>query len=818
MFKNYLKIAFRQLIKNKSQSLILVGGLAVGMMACILLLQYVSYELSFDNFHTKRDHIYRVVNERIQNGKTVQKGTITYPTIGAAMQKDFPEVVNHARIQPAGEVAIRYQDQMAPQSDMIWVDEHFFEIFDFQILAREGLELLSETNEIVLTRHVADQYFPAAKGQYDQIIGEQIELNNNPDPYRIVGIAEDVPDNSLIQFNVLASFATYIRYQGKAADESWTWSDFWHFIELQPEADVAGLEAKLPGFSDRYFRGTEVSGSTEVFTLQPFKDAHLYSDGLEYEMGRTASGSAVWSLLIIAFFILIIAWINYVNLASVRALERAREVGVRKVVGAPRSALIAQFFTEALLVNLLALLLAWQGANLVKPIFAANFGLEPGALTFFSRSTFFLPITMLGLVVAGLLISGAYPAWLLSSPHVSNVLKGAFQRNLGGGAIRKALVVFQFTASIALITSTWLVSRQISYMNQQDLGVNIDQVMTIQGPGLTPFDSTFIEKMNAFKDQLQTNPHILSAATANRTIGDNWQGRVFQIEKMGENAGTEQYTSSFIMTDYGYAETYDMDILAGRFFRETDHSPDFQQLENILLTEAAVQMFGYSNYEDAVGQRLQFWDKHWTVVGVLPDYHSLSLHHPIEPLIFVPAYSTGNALSLRLDGENMESTIGFIETTYQDFFPGNIFEYAFVNETFQRLYETDRRFSRILTFFTLLTVLIACLGLFGLATYMTLLRTKEIGVRKVLGASVSSLLLLLSKDFLKLVLLALFIAIPIAWFFSKQWLMEFPYRVTIEWWMFAIAGLMAIVVAFLAVSAQSVKVAMANPVKSIRSE
>lgn len=818
MFRNYFKVAFRQLLKNKTQSIILIGGLAMGMMACMLLLQYVSYELSFDHFHTKRDHIYRVVNERIQNGKTVQKGTITYPTIGAAMERDFPEVVNHTRLRPAGPVAVRYQDKVAAQDLMMWVDEHFFEIFDFKIVAREKVNLLAETNEVVLSQAVADQYFPAARGQYDSIIGEEVRLNHDPDPYRIVGISENVPANSLLDFDVLVSFATHIRYQGTASDESWTWSDFWHFIEVQPEADVAALEAKLPAFSDRHFRGAEVSGSEEVFTLQALKDAHLYSGGLEYEIGRTASGKSVWSLLIIAFFILVIAWINYVNLSSVRAIERAKEVGVRKVVGARRSALVTQFFTEALVVNMLALLLAWQGANLCKPFFAANFGLDPSTLAFFSRSTYFLPLLMLGLVLTGLVLSAAYPAWLLSSTRVSNVLKGAFQRNLGGGHLRKALVVFQFTASIILISGTWLVSRQISYMNRQDLGANIDQVLTINGPGLTRFDSTFIDKMNAFKDKLLTNTHIRNAATANRTFGDDWQGRVFQIEKLGENAGTEQYTSSFIMTDYGYAETYGMDPLAGRFFRATDHNPDFQQLENIVLTEAAVEMFGYPSVNEAVGQRISFWGMNWTVIGVLPDYHSLSLHHPIEPLMFIPSYGNGNALSLRLDGEDMEATVGFIRQTFDDFFPGNIFEYAFVDETFQRLYETDRRFGRILTFFTLLTVLIACLGLFGLATYMTFLRTKEIGVRKVLGASVSSLLLLLSKDFLKLVLLALVIAIPIAWFFSRQWLMEFPYRVDMEWWMFAAAGVVAILIAFIAVSAQSAKVALANPVKSLRSE
>lgn len=820
MFQNYFKISLRQLLKNKTQSLILIGGLTIGMTACMLLLQYVSFELSFDDFHSKRENIYRVVNERIQNGKTIQKGTITYPTIGSAMQKDLPEVANHTRLLPAGEsdVVVRYQEQIAAQRGMLWADEHFLEMFDFPLLAKESDALLDEPNEVVLSRLVADQYFPSAKGNYEDVLGKEVYLNDNPDAFKIVGVCADVPANSLLQFNLLASFATFIRYNGPAVDESWTWSDFWHFIELKPGTDVAAVEAKLPAFSERYFRGTEVTGSEEVFTLQALKDAHLYSSDLEYEIGITANGRAVWSLLIIAFFILIIAWINYINLSSVRAIERAKEVGVRKVVGAKRSMLMGQFITEALVINTLALLLASQGTRLLKPWFATNFGLESSALHFITPENYSLPLTMLVLVLAGVLISGAYPAWLLSSTHIASVLKGVFQKDMGGGKLRKGLVVFQFTASIALIAGTWLVSRQISFMNKQDLGVNIDQVLTIKEPNLTTWDSTFITKLDAFKGKLLTNSHIKSVSTSNRTLGDNWHGRVFQIEKMSDEPSGEQFTSSFILTDYNYAETYGLKPLAGRFFRETDHNADFHSLENIVVTETAVKMFGYSSNEAAIGQRLNFWNKDWTIVGVLPDYHSMSLHHAIESLIFVPLYHTSNKFSLRLDGQDVEATIGFVQATYRDFFPGNIFEYAFVDETFQRLYEADRRFGRILSFFTLLTILIACLGLFGLASYMTFLRTKEIGVRKVLGASVGNLLLLLSKDFLVLVLVALVIATPITLYFTQQWLQEFPYRVSLEWWMFPATGVAAVVVAFLAVSFQSVKAALANPVESLRSE
>lgn len=818
MFRNYFKVALRQLLKNKFQTALLIGGMAVGMIACLLLLQYVSFELSFDGFHSKRDQIYRVVNERIQNGKTIQKGTITYPTIGPAMQQDFPEVINHTRMRPAGDAAIQYEDKLLQQGGAMWVDEHFLEIFDFPLLASNGVELLNETNQVIISKQVADHFFPTARHNYQAVLGKEIELNDNPDPYTIVGVSDNVPANSFLQFNLLISYATHIRYQGEGADNSWTWSDFWHFVELQPDTDLAALEAKLPAFSERHFRGAEVSGSEEVFSLQALKDAHLYSGDLEYEIGSTTNGKSVWSLLIIAFFILIIAWINYINLSSVRAIERAREVGVRKVVGAGRGTLMAQFFTEALLVNLIALLLAWQGAVLLRPWFANNFGLDPDVLQLNVGTNLFLPVTLLGLILGGLLISGAYPAWLLSSPRVSSILKGTFQRSFGGGQLRKGLVIFQFTASIALIAGTWLVSRQISFMNKQDLGVNINQVMTLQPPGLTQWDSTFITRMDAFKDKLTANPKIGSAATSNRTLGDDWHGRVFNINVDNSEDESARYTASFIMTDHNYADTYEMKPLAGRFFRPGDHHADFQQLENIVLTEAAVAQFGLGSPDEAVGKRLHFWDGDWTVVGVLPDYHSMSLHHPIEPLIFVPAYGTGNKLSLRMDTDDLEATIAYIQATYNDFFPGNFFEYAFVDETFSRLYEADRRFGRILSFFTLVAVIIACLGLFGLASYMTFLRTKEIGVRKVLGASTAGLLVLLSKDFLKLVFLALLIATPIAWYFLDQWLTVFPYRVNVEWWMFAASGIVAGLVAFLAVGVQSLQAALANPVESLKSE
>ncbi len=818
MLFNYFKIAFRGLWKNKFQSIILIGGLAAGMGACMLLLQYVRYELSFDDFHAKADRIYRVVNERFQEGKSIQKGTITYPTIGPTMMKDFPEIANTTRLMAGGNVFVRFGDKLEQQKNMFWVDEHFMEMFDFPVLAKEDKQLLGQANEVAITRTVAESYFPWARDNFSAVIGQAIYLGKEKEPFRITAVFDNIPANSLLKFDVLASFATLIQQRGKDQFGSWNWSDFWHFIELKPGADAGALQAKFPDFSERYFQGNQVSGSQEVFSLQPLKEAHLYSRNLEYEIGETANGRAVWSLLIVAFFILVIAWINYVNLSSVRAIERAPEVGVRKAIGANRGQLVKQFMTEAVLVNVSALALAFPLMEMVKPWFAANFDLKGELLTLFGSGQYLLTASLAGLVLTGILVSGAYPAWLLSSSPVTGVLKGFLRKGVGSGGLRKGLVVVQFTASVALITATWLVSKQISFMNQQDLGIDLDHVITVDPPSMINWDSTYITKMDAFKTALTEHSGIKAAASSNRSPGDPFLGRISQIQKQGETGSSQPYTCGFINADHNYAETYGLTPVAGRFFYATDHNSDFGKLASIVLTESAVKMFGYASDEAALGKSLRFWDQNWNIVGVLPDFHQKSLHEAIEPMVFIPSYSPTNQVSVRIAGDHLDQSIAFIQKTFADFFPGNVFKYAFVEENFQKMYEADVHFGNILGFFTLLTMLIACLGLFGLASYTTILRTKEIGIRKVLGASVAGITGLLAKDFLKLVLIAIVIATPLAWYFMQQWLTDFAYRIEISGWTFAVAGAVAMTIAFLTVAGQAIKAALANPVKSLQNE
>lgn len=815
ILKNYFKIAFRNLAKNKMQSSILIGGLTAGMVACIMLLMYVGFELSFDNFHSKKDNIYRVVNQRFQNGESVQKGTITYPTIGYTMREEFPEIKNATRLSYSSDFLITHNEKVTTIGSGFFADEHFLEIFDFKLIAQTKANVLNETNEIVLTKKMVAQYFPAVKDNYEAVLGEELRLNRLPDVFKIVGVCEDVPSNSFLQFNLLTSYATRIRYWGEGAGNSWTASNYYHFLELEEGTNYQALETKFADFSQRHFRGTEVTGSKEVFTLQPFSDAHLYSSDLEYEIGQTNSGRSVWSLLIISFFILLLAWINYVNLSSVRAMERSKEVGVRKVLGATKTQLTSQFIAEALIINIVSLLLAVGIVLILTPSFNAYLSINTSFVG--NEILTYLMVGLLGLIGAGVLVSGAYPAWLLSSSQIAGALKKVVLNSTGGARLRKGLVVFQFMISITLITITWLVANQIDFMSRQDLGINIDQVMIVNPPEMSNWDSTFIDRMNTFKTELTKFPGIESAATSNRAPSEG-TGRIFQMQKIGKGASEQSFTTNFIHADFEYAKTYGFETLTGRFFRKNDHNYEWDALDKIVINEATVKMLGFADNEKAIGKQVNFWDKNWNIIGVMPDFNQRSLHHKIEPLTFLPGYGAYHLLSLKLSGKNVGETIAGVKSSYEQFFPGNDFQYSFVNENFQRLYAADFRFRNILSFFTLFTILIASLGLFGLASYTTFLRTKEIGVRKILGAGATSIVALLSKDFLKLVLIAILFAVPLAYFFMEKWLQGFAYQIGFQWWVFLLAGVLAIGIAFLTVGLQSLKAALSNPVESLRSE
>lgn len=819
MFRNYFKTAWRNLMKNKTFSLINIAGLSIGMAACLLILQYVSFQLSFDQFNKNADDIYRVVNDRYQEGKLVQHGTITYSGVSPAMQTDFPEVINHTRVEPFGKSIISYGTKKIGDVPLIFVENSFLQMFNYPLVAGNASTALKEPHAAILSQTLAKKIFGVPDNNYASLLGKAIMIGGDSTLYNITGICKDVPENSHLSFDILLSYITL--YTGpnswKQAEYDFTDSDFWHYIQLKHGTDYKILEAKLAAFSQRHFQGNKVSGSDEKFYLQPLSKAHLYSD-FEYEIGNTASATVVWGLLIIAILIIVIAWVNYINLTTAKSMERAKEVGVRKVSGAMRSQLIKQFLTESFIINIIALVIALLIVTMAQSGFNSLVQHELSLSYLFEKGLngFSVSAVLIALIICGIFVSGFYPAFVLSSFKPILVLKGKFATSTKGIVLRKALVIVQFAITVALIIGSIVVYQQMRYVNSQDLGFNMSQVLVVRPPELTNWDSTFINRENSFTEQLKQLPHVFGATTSWNIPGGE-TGRSFNVRRRDQDS-TTHYTMRHTAVGIDYASVYKMKILAGRDFAYTDFNPDFNKLHNLIINEAAVKLLGYKTSEDAIGKTIIEGNKKWDVVGVINNYHQKSLRYAVEPTILYPAYSTNSYISVKVDTKELPATIASIEKQYDKFFPGNLFDYFFLDEHFNKQYANDQLFGKVFEIFAGFAIFIASLGLFGLSLFATTQRTKEIGMRKVLGASVSNIVLLLSKDFIRLVIIAFLIAAPVAWYIMHNWLNDFAYRINIGWWIFLTAGLLAVFIALATISFQAIKAAVANPVKSLRTE
>jgi len=817
MIKHYLKISFRNIWKYKSFSAINIAGLAIGMAACLLILQYVSFKLSFDQFHKNANNIYRVVNDRYQQGKLIQHGTITYSAIGKAMNDDYEEVVQNARVVPWNEVILTYNDKKIAEDQILYADSNFLSMFDFPLLAGDKSSVLKEPYTMILSEHLVEKIFDYKGNDYNQFLGKALVYGTDSMPYKVVGICKNVPENSHLQFRMLVSYKTLASIGWKESDYDFTDSDFWHYVRLKPGTDYQAFNAKLNAFSQKHFEGNKVSGSDEKFYLQPLSKAHLYSD-FEYEIGRTGSAIVVWALLIIALFIISIAWINYINLATARSVERAKEVGIRKVVGCERKQLIIQFLSESAIVNLVSMVLAVLLVLLLQTAFnnLLKYQLSLPYLLTKGLNGYSILIGLISIVIAGIFVSGLYPAFVLSSFKPIAVLKGRFSSSQKGIFFRKALVIGQFTVTIALIIGSLVVMKQIRYMNHKELGFNMDQVLIVKPPTLTNWDSTFITRSNSFKEELKQLSHVKGAATSWNVPGGDI-GRSFNV-RQADSATTNKFTVRRTAVDYDFLNVYGIKLIAGRNFTQADHDPRGNKLHNMLINRSAAKLLGFSSPENAIGKSILSGDRKWDVIGVVDDYHQKSLRYPLEPIIFMPFYSTNSQISVKLTPGDLPGTIQQIKKKYEAFFPGNLFDYNFLDETFNKQYENEQLFKKAFGIFAGLAIFVACLGLLGLTMFATIQRTKEIGIRKVLGASVSNIVVLLSKNFLKLILLSTIVAFPLAWWAMHLWLEDFAYRVNIGWWIFILAGASALLIALTTISFQAIKAAIANPIKSLRTE
>ncbi len=798
MLRSYLTIALRTLYRQKGYAFLNVFGLALGIAASLLILQYVAYERSYDAFHEDADSIYRIRFEVQRNNAQVTQAATTFPAVGLALKADFPEVEAVARAtRRYGGGVVRYEDRAFREQEIFHVDPSFLTLFSFDLLAGDAATALQDPNTAVLSAAAARKYF----GDTDPL-GQRLVFGPDEE-YVVTGVAES-PAHSHFQFDFLFSYHTLAQLWEMDFDTAWSAMDFLTYVRLRPGTDPDRLETAFPAFIEQHYpRASEVH---LALSLQPVRDIHLHSDPL-FEVRANGDAGTVYALAAIALFILLLAWVNYINLATARAVKRAREIGVRKVVGARKRQLITQFLLESLLLNSLAGIVAIALIQFLLPPFSQLVGVPldlEGVRSFW--------MVFLGVFIAGAFLAGLYPAFVLSSFQPSLVLKGTFANRQQGLLLRKGLVVFQFAASVVLLTGTLVVFQQIAFMQEQDLGVDIDQTLVIHAPGVVQNNADYTRQYEHFKETLLTNPNIRQAAVSSEVPGSQeyWLNSARRLEVPGD-AGTSLY---IIAADYDYLDTYEHEVLAGRVFSR-DFPADAQR---IVLNEAAVQTLGLDAPAAAIGQRLLVRQDTLTVAGVVANYHQQGLHQAYYPIGFRMVPEEYRYFSVKMETDALAETIDFIEQTYSVFFPSTPFTHTFLDHLFDQQYRAYRQFGQSFGLFALLAVVVACLGLFGLSAFAASQRTKEIGIRKVLGSSVSGILVLLCRYFIRLVLVGSLVAVPIAWLVMDQWLTGFAFRISLSPLPFVAAILCTFVIALISVGYQSLKAALTDPVQALRYE
>jgi putative ABC transport system permease protein len=796
MLKNYIKIAFRNILKHKGHAFINIAGLAIGMAVCILITLWVIDELSFDRFHDRADRIYRLICDANVGGNALLIPISNAPA-APAMVSDFPEIAAAARIDETQNIAVQHGSAQFLEKDIFYGDNDIFKIFSFPIIRGDAQSPLAAPYTLVISEEIAEKYFGDSNP-----IGQTFRFDNE-DEYTITAVMANIPSNSQLQFNMLASFETLYAENPEQMNQ-WISFTYYTYVLLEKGSHPKMLEAKFPGFVDKYM-GKQLStfGGTIKYLLQPLTDIHLYSN-LVYDFPGNGNIAYVYLFAGIALFVLLIACCNFINLTTARSITRANEIAVRKTFGADKQSLIKQFLGEAVIYSILASLLALVIVELFLPVFNSISQRQLGL------DRFEAPWIMAGFAVLAVLVgllAGSYPALYLSSMRPYQILKGTTGKGRSRSRLRQGLVIGQFAISIVLIIGTLVVHSQINFMQNRDLGYAKEQILIIpdvQG------------QVNTVKTELKRVPGVLSVAAVSEAIGESSSRSVFVPEGFSED---QSQIMNYLEVDHDFISTLGIDIVSGR-----DFSPDFPSDTNdaVIINEMAARTFGW---DDPVGKTIKDPDPtdsgmDWherTVIGVVKDFHSYSLHYPIEPMYITPE-SDINVLVLRINAFDKDKTLAALKEQWSGIFPNLPFDYYFLDELFESMYEAEVRFGRITIGFGLLAILIACLGLFGLASYAAEQRTREIGIRKVLGASVSGILQLVTKEFILLVLIANIIAWPAAYFSMNKWLQDFAYRIDIGLGIFIISAAIAIIIALLTVSYQALRAARTNPAETLKYE
>ncbi len=802
MVKNYLKIAWRNLLKNKAFSFINIMGLAIGIAVCFIIMLYVQDELSYDRFNEKADRMFRIVFKADINGGKIFEANVM-PPVAQALVNDYPEVEQATRLQASGQPKVTYDERVFKEGQLALVDANFFNVFTIPFVEGDSKTALTEPNTVVITRAFAYKYFGS-----DEPLGKMLNINNNT--CKVTGVMEQIPPNAHFHFDLFVSMASL----PSAKSQSWMESNFFTYVVLKKDYDYKKLQAKLPGMVEKYM-GPQIQqamglslaqfrtkGNKLGFELQPLTDIHLHSNSnFEFEAGGDVRYIYIFG--VIAIFMLLIACINFINLSTASASKRAKEVGVRKVMGSGRWDLVKQFLLESALITLIALVISTIMVRLALPAFNHLSG--KNLLLGFNLQRI-AGIAAIGILVS--ILAGMYPAFFLSSFKPIATLKGKLSASTNSYGLRSGLVVFQFFISVSLIMGTIVVYQQMKYIQNKKLGYDKEQLLVVSNSYLLGKNET------VFRDQLLRDSRVADATISGyKPAGPSFNNNALAYPEGKENAimKTLEYK-----VDEHYIPTFDMKMAAGRNF-STEFKTDSSAM---IINETAAKAFGWG--ADAIGKRIVRENSEhgknfaYTVIGVVKDFHFKSLHEAITPLLMVLYPETG--IIVKVKTKDVPGLIASMKTQWASFGPEEPFAYNFMDDLYSNTYTAEQKTGRILNIFAMLTIFVACMGLFGLVTYTAEQRAKEIGIRKILGASVAQVTTMLSKEFLRLVLISCFVAFPLSYWVMSKWLQDFAYRIHISWLVFVIAGIVALAIALATISFQAIKAALANPVKSLRTE
>ena len=799
MFANYLKTALRNLLRNKIFSFINISGLAIGIAACLLIFLYIITEFSYDKFHEKADRIYRVAINGEVSGSFLNVA-VSSAAMAGPIVRDFPEVVDAVRLNNVSQtVYFTYNDKKYFEEGMIYVDSSFFNIFTYDVLNGDITSALDEPYSLVLTKDVADKYF--AK---ENPIGKTIKLNDRQN-YKVTAVIANPPENAHFHFKIVSSFSSLYGDYGRETYENWGSLSILTYILLEEGVEAKDFEKKLPGFFLKYMEDLETMDIKFEAFLQPLTSIHLHSN-LMAEAEANGSMSYIYTFSAIAIFILLIACINYMNLTTARSMKRSREVGLRKVAGAMKNQLVVQFICESIILSLIGFIIALILVEISLPVFNKLTGQEFG-LNILTKWYYILGL--IGMILFVGLVSGSYPAFYLSSFRPIKAIKGGLSKSSGKSSLRNTLVIIQFTISIILIICTGVVYSQLQYIKSKKLGFDKENILILPLRG-----ERLRSKIDVLKSELLNLSCVDKVSASRSVISRGIDGTGYHPEGFDENSPWIIFNNS---VDEDYIETMGMNLIKGRGFSKefgTDTS-------SIIINKTLMKRLGW---EDPLGKKIgTFHDTieiPLTIIGVIDDYHSNSLHKVVDPSLLCFYPQELRFLNLKLNHGNINTSLETIKAKWNELEKCFPFDYYFLDQDFETFYRADKRMGEIFIYFTIIAIFVACLGLFGLASYSAEQKTKEIGIRKAIGSSVASLVIMLTKQFVKWILIANIIAWPVAYYYMDKWLGNFAYNIELSdfWWLFVASAAISFAIAVLTVSSQALRAAMANPVESLKYE